>query len=133
MISELTRDLKNLGENSEDAVSRDVACADIGDVVQTINEYDVVADPEKERYMVSDGEHQYSVRIQHADLGKEGQVAVYLEEADTGFSKDILEEGGVMNSDEILEDPGDGAIYGDRSEALVRSAERAPSKGERGF
>ncbi|QGA80287.1 hypothetical protein [Candidatus Nanohalobium constans] len=133
MKSDLADDLRGVGNYSDDAVEADVARTDIGKIIQTMNDYDIVEDPESERYILSDGTHQYSVEIQWTDMGDEEEVAVYIQESHTGFHNEALEQGSTMNTGEILQPSEDGATFGDPSEALRQGANRAPSKRERGF
>jgi len=133
MEYDLTYDLKEIGKNVDDAIDAEVAQTDIGELVQTINQYNVVADPNKDCYIVNDENHQYRVEIQHTSIGGEEDVMAYIEEADTGFTKETLNRTNVMDEGEILVDQQDGAIFNDGSDFLETSARKAPSKRKRGF
>ena len=133
MNYDLTYDLSDVGKNVDDAIEAEVAQTDIGELVQTMNQYNVVADPNKDCYIVNDDTHQYRVEIQHTDIGGEDTVMAYVDEADTGFTNNTLNRTNVMDDEEILVDPQDGAIFNDGSDFLKTSAGKAPSKMERGL
>lgn len=126
MVSELTQDLQSAGKYGEDVFEGHGTKVDVGEFVQLMNSYNVTAEPEKDRYIVQDDTHQYYVRLMNTKEASDGiEAFASVEECGTGFANKALEQGGVMNSeDEIEVDPGDGATYNDRSEALCGAADR---------
>ncbi|MFB6099849.1 MAG: hypothetical protein ABEK16_01120 [Candidatus Nanohalobium sp.] len=137
MVSELTQDLEKAGEYDKSVLEGVGGTrAKIGDFVELISSYDVAADPEKDRYIVQDDVHQYSVQIADISEEKAGDGSdelvgeIFVEKSQSGFSNEAVSRYNVLSDQDIEEDPGDGALYNDRSEGLVNAADRAPDRTE---
>jgi hypothetical protein len=137
MVSELTNDLERAGEYDKSVLEGlGGTRVKMDDFVELINCYDIAADPEKDRYLVQDDVHQYSIQISNVkkekaqDGSDEFVGKVFVNESQLGFSNKAVSRYNVLSDQDIEEDPGDGALYADRSEALIRAADRAPDRTE---
>lgn len=114
------------GYNGMDITEGHGTLAELDELVEFMNSYDVTADPSNDQYLLQDDQHQYTVSILNVD--PEDNMAVVKAEY-SRFAKEGLEGVNVLYGEEDLEtDPRDEAIFGEGSNSMKYSADRAPDR-----
>lgn len=113
------------GHDDKDITEGDATLANLDEFMDFMHSYDVTADPSNDRYLLQDDQHQYEVRILRVNP-EENHAFVSAE--NSRFAKEGLESADVLYEEDFEEDPRDGAIFDDGSNALAYAAERSPDR-----
>lgn len=98
---------------------------DLEDLTEFMSDYNIMADPSSDRYLLQDDQHQYELNILHVDP-ENGTATVVAE--DNGFAKEGLEDVDVLYSDDFAQNPKDEVTFDNGSNALAGAAEKAPDR-----
>lgn len=123
MTEPLYKGIADVGEEGRNLTEGYSTKVEIDDLMETIHNYDVTADPANDRYILQDDEHQYSLKIQRIEPDT-GYAFAFAE--DEGFAKEGLEDIDVLHDEDFEpSNPKDEAIFGDGSEALYQASMRS--------
>lgn len=121
MTEPLYNSITNVGEKNTDLTEGFASQTDMEGFMELIDQYDTTADPDNDRYLLQDGEHQYEIRVQQVDTENEQIVA---SARDSGFAKEGLENVNVLEPEDFERNPRDGATFDDGSDYLNEVSER---------